>query len=138
MEVRQIVGSQKFSPSAPSGVLLDDDVHIGIEIETEGMGISRAACDKALSYWSVVLDGSLKSANPLEFVLCHPMSGETLVLALNEIREFFKKTKPQFPLNTSVHVHMNVGDLTLDQLRKIIEEETRHIGLLEEYQAKHA
>jgi hypothetical protein len=117
MLVRDCVGSKKFTPVPEQGPLSDNTTHLGVEVETEGSGLDPSVGPN-LSWWNLTSDGSLKSAYPWEFVFVQGLAGQQVVDALDELEVLLDGTGVEYPINTSVHVHMNVGDLTKEQLRR--------------------
>ena len=118
-KVRDLVNSPKFAPPVPHPEILDD-TYIGIEVETEGSGVRPYDADEALQYWRCTEDGSLKSNSPWEFIFVSPMAGGQVVTALEELDEYLSGTPVKYPLNTGVHVHINVGDLNTKELRRFV------------------
>lgn len=92
----------------------------GIEIEAEGVGpdgtLRFADIAGRDSPWRCVHDGSLRDG--VEFVSNGPRSYDTLVSDLESLSAYLvrKDYVPVFSYRTSVHVHMNVMDLTLAQV----------------------
>lgn len=87
--------------------------HVGIEIETEGTSLPNINND----YWRSEADGSLRGES-FEYVLKVPMHYPDVPLALNNMSECLKAagSKVKDSPNAGVHVHINVGDLTVTQL----------------------
>ena len=119
MLMRDIVGSAKFLPTTEVGALSDNTTYLGVEVETEGSGLLNFAGD-SLGWWKQIADGSLKSFSPWEFIFAQPLAGDQVVSALTELEELLDPTTVEYPVNTSVHVHMNIGDLTREQLRHLV------------------
>lgn len=114
------VGNKLPPPIGGESALIDPGTYLGVEIETEFARGSLDAINRTLQYWRVTLDGSLQSASPYEFVFVGPLAGGQVDLALAEIGAVFDNIKPEFPLTTSIHVHMNVADLTRSELRRLL------------------
>lgn len=92
---------------------------VGIEIECEGKKIQ--AVDT--KFWQTEQDGSLRGRFPdeaAEFVLKKPIDIKNVPEALQELAEHQKNAKLDFGYRTSVHVHVNVQDLTNDELMNFI------------------
>lgn len=119
MLMRDIVGSPKFLPTDEEGPLSDNSTYLGVEVETEGSGLSGGTGD-ALGYWRMISDGSLKSTSPWEFIFAQPLAGKQVTQALTELEKLLDPTTVEYPVNTSVHVHMNIGDLSKEELRHLI------------------
>lgn len=94
---------------------------IGIEIEMEGLkdkGSLFALTSNG--YWNIKDDSSLRG-NAAELVSV-PIFGEDIRTALEEVQAFFKakKYKPAFNARTSLHVHMEMVDLSKEELIRLI------------------
>ena len=91
----------------------------GIEIEAEGKGMK--AIDTA--FWQSEDDGSLRGRFPdtrIEWVLKKPIVLEKVMPALKELTELQKTAKINFSFRTSVHVHVNMHELTHPQVLNVI------------------
>jgi hypothetical protein len=121
---------RKFLPSLQ---WKNSNTLIGMEIEIEGIqdtvsvGIEYLYNKKGepvenLRVWRNVEDGSLRNYGR-EFV-SYPVAGEDIEFALdilNNHLESNKETKGyEFTDRTSVHVHMNVLDMTIEELLKLL------------------
>jgi hypothetical protein len=87
---------------------------VGIEVEAEGMGLELV--DSNL--WRTEDDGSLRGMYPserAEFVLREPVDIRMVPDALNVLKELQHYARFNFSFRCSVHVHINVGDLTYDE-----------------------
>lgn len=83
---------------------------IGIEIEIENVGPARP------HGWVVVADGSLRN-NGLEFKTAYGHRVWGVYESVDSLQKLLKESyKPSFSERTSVHVHMDVRTLTLEQL----------------------
>ena len=94
--------------------------NFGIEIEVEGENMVPLLNSE---YWNVENDGSLRGAFPAgssEYVLKGPLDINKCELALQELSDHLRKFKLNFSFRTSVHVHLNVQDLTEKQLLALI------------------
>ena len=87
---------------------------VGIEIEIEGDDLPNVD-DK---YWKTERDGSLRDGK--EYVLKAPVSLEEANSALRVLKEELIYSKPSFSFRTSVHVHLNVQDLTHKEICSLI------------------
>lgn len=92
------------------------DGDFGIEVECEGVNL--AVPNEAV--WRTVDDGSLRGQYPTgraEWVLKEPMGLADTQKAIANLRKYQDDCNAQmnFSFRTSVHVHMNVQHLTLDQ-----------------------
>jgi len=96
---------------------------IGVEVEMEGLvEIPR---ENENSYWQHHADNSLRNQGDLrstEFVLKFPLCGEDLILALKEFDSVVKAMTlpPIMSERTSVHIHLDVRDITEEELYKLI------------------
>ena len=91
----------------------------GIEIEAEG----RNMVPIDSRYWKTEQDGSLRGAFPdraAEYVLKKPITLEQVEPALDELIIAEANAVFDFSFRTSVHIHVNVQDLTEDQLITMI------------------
>lgn len=109
----------------PKHKLSDPNTYVGIEVEVEGIltssrvGAIRTPDKNIVAYlWSNVEDGSLRN-NGREFVSV-PVKGQEIEYALTNLEAFLTKNKDcvghEFSDRTSVHVHINARDLTMEQL----------------------
>lgn len=87
----------------------------GVEIELENLEIY----DTSFRYWTVKSDGSLRN-NGLEFVCSNPWGGANLYKAAIEIDDFLSKRHPDATWRCSTHVHVDVRDMTVAQIKKMI------------------
>ena len=94
---------------------------VGVEIELEGIGRVRINDDIFNSHWNVIEDGSLRDGG-VEFVLTRPFAGKDLENALNSFDKQIAKGKRGIKISerTSVHIHIDVRDLTYEQLTRFI------------------
>lgn len=83
----------------------------GIEIEVEGRYLPHELTDKR---WRAEQDGSLRGEN-MEYILAKPLKKADVRDALESLAGELKNSKLDFSFRTSVHVHMNVQNLTFNQ-----------------------
>lgn len=85
---------------------------VGIEVELEGVHHPNRVA-KFLERWQATRDGSLKN-NGVEFIFAQPLGGVDIVHALNELENAINKIgeDPVLSERTSVHVHVDIRDLT--------------------------
>lgn len=88
----------------------------GIEIEVENCDIKNLHYNEAL-YWSITNDNSLRNGG-VEFVSL-PLRADQAENALTQLFHQLPNTI-EFSPRTSIHVHMNVRDLTLDQISCLV------------------
>jgi hypothetical protein len=89
---------------------------VGIEVEAEGKNLYPIDSQ----YWRTEKDGSLRGQFPesaAEYVLKYPIFRQDVDKALTELIDSQKNATFSFSFRTSVHIHINVGSLTEDQLR---------------------
>ncbi|MGL5013609.1 MAG: amidoligase family protein, partial [Bacteroidales bacterium] len=87
---------------------------VGIEIELEGVRDSRGFRSP---YWTVKGDGSLRN-NGLEFVFSGPFGGVDLHNATLVLDSFLFDKNPDGSRRCSTHVHVDVREMTVPQLRR--------------------
>lgn len=98
---------------------------VGVELELEGMSPYDACdlCPRDLGLrWSWTDDGSLRGLS-VEAVLSHPLGGADLHSAVAGITDYLKKDWGRVLSTnhrTSMHVHIDVRDITPEQLAKIV------------------
>lgn len=115
-EVGRTVGKKRDVRRVAVGKRLSHNHLCGIEIELIGCVITNP-----LSFWSVITDGSIRGFRSGEFVLDVPLGGADLEEALGEFADF-KETCPTLNTNhtCSVHVHLDVRDLSHQQLLTLL------------------
>lgn len=106
---------------------------IGLEFELENVGvlavrtvIAKVEQEKALynfhKFWRTTSDGSLRN-NGIEIISLRGLSTQNLVEALEALELAFKHYfKPGIEISSrcSLHLHYNVWDYTLEELRSLI------------------
>jgi len=97
--------------------LPSDKIYVGLEVEVEGL--SREF-DFSSTCWRVKPDGSLRNEGA-EFV-SYPIRGKNLIYAVLMLNEFLNGSFPNhaFSERTSVHVHLNIRNLTFEEVIKLI------------------
>lgn len=93
----------------------------GIEVECEGANLPAIVPKQ----WGIHDDGSLRGRYPTEraeYVLHEPLLLDEAIKAVSDLRTHLDgvKAKLDFSFRTSVHVHVNVSDLTIDQYANMI------------------
>lgn len=97
--------------------LITDD-HIGLELELENIHENLEHLQGEVSpYWNAVEDGSLRNGGR-EFVFASPMFGRDILDAFEVLDSLFinHEIAPELSRRTSMHVHLDVRDLSPDQL----------------------
>lgn len=93
----------------------------GIEIETEGKNLTNLVPPQ----WKIENDGSLRGRFPdeaAEYVLRKPLELQKAIDAVTQLRKIQDEVqaKLNFSFRTSVHVHVNVQQLTFNQYLNMI------------------
>ena len=83
---------------------------MGVEIEVEGMP-SRV---QPPSLWTEVDDNSLRNYGR-EYIFSAPTYGTGVTDALMDMSLFLEENKPSISYRCSVHVHINVSDMSVEQ-----------------------
>lgn len=85
--------------------------YVGIEIEVENIKDSIPL----EAYWNITSDNSLRN-HGCELVSV-PLQVKQVELALHHVTQALKTyNQPDFSPRTSIHIHLNVRDMTLDQI----------------------
>lgn len=84
---------------------------VGIEIEVEGGPFPEGAP----ANWLVHADGSLRGDFAREYVIRQPINRDRVRASLDALAANIGGHNPVFSYRTSVHVHVNVQDLTVRQ-----------------------
>lgn len=121
--VSNIFKHHKISEQLPQGsnALVLNDCGVGVEIELEEFKITDdITLDCPL--WDIKTDPSLRGTRAYEVTFKAPYYGSTIVGALRQMHEYIKglKTKPDCSTRTSLHVHIDVRDLTIQQLLNMV------------------
>jgi len=103
---------KQFISSIP---LSEKNTYIGIEVETENV---RAFISDHSPYWKITEDGSLRN-NGREFVSV-PIKAFRVENALTSLFKYQINQDIEFTERTSIHIHMNVRTMTLEQLKTMI------------------
>lgn len=114
----------------PDPTLPLPDTMFGIEVELECVPVGAIVDMKNNSiYWTPKKDGSLRNQSMnfigQEFVFKEPMFGLDIQAAFDELErklhtENKHKTKISHSIRTSVHVHVDMRDKDLEELKKIL------------------
>ena len=92
--------------------IINDAYIFGIEVEVENVPNPRVQYFHR-PYWGLTADNSLRN-NGVEFVSL-PLKGYQVEAAPKQLANSLPK-EHQFSERTSVHIHMNVRDLTIEQI----------------------
>ena len=101
-----------FKSSLP---IVDKNTYIGIEVETENVTYWD---DGYSPYWKITEDGSLRN-NGREFISV-PIKAFRVENALTSLFEKQLNKDIDFSERTSIHIHMNVRTMTVEQLKTMI------------------
>ena len=88
---------------------------LGVEIECEGKNLNPIDTDT----WRTERDGSLRGEYPhcsSEYVMRQPVTALRLTKAIDELISHQAKATLEFSFRTSVHVHVNVQEYTVDEM----------------------
>lgn len=108
VEYEQKQQKPEYSIVSPSAL-------VGIEVEVENM----PHFVHTEYYWNCKQDGSLRN-NGLEFTSI-PLRGYQVPYALEYLKkQMYENNKPDFSNRCSVHVHLNVRDMTWDQIKCLV------------------
>ena len=116
MKIAQIYGQRATYPTIQGHPLIVGTNLAGIEIELEDIHFER---EPSFSYWEAKPDGSLRNSG-MEFVCSSPWGGRDLYSASLEIDSFLFRHNPDSSWRCSTHVHIDVRDLTVPQLKRMI------------------
>lgn len=101
-------------PTIESHPLMLTNEMLGVEIELENVTTSFQS-----RLWNQISDGSLRN-NGREYVFRQPLGGADAFRALTEIGKHFHEIQPDPSWRCSTHVHLDVRDLTVEQLKKLL------------------
>lgn len=88
---------------------------VGLEFELENMPMTGEMMRTCPLDWRITEDGSLRD-NGIEMVLQRPLYGRDLTTALNQLSEWLRNFEPRTSKRTSVHVHLDVRDMSIEQV----------------------
>lgn len=103
---------KKFISTIP---VADKNTYLGIEVETENV---QLFVDTHSPYWRITEDGSLRNSGR-EFVSI-PIKAFRVENALDSLFKSQINPDIEFTERTSIHIHMNVRTMTVDQLKAMI------------------
>lgn len=130
-ELSVLCGKDKDVRTYAKGEYLPEFPLIGVEVELENLkpvpvppGEDTPVEDSQLpspfnKYWKIVADGSLRNEGR-EFVLKHPLTGKDLEKALDSLENYLKDFNPESSRRTSVHVHVDMRGLNVEQLKTFL------------------
>ena len=88
---------------------------IGVELEVEGVRHSQPVPP----LWREVPDDSLRNYGR-EYIFSEPLYGTGITDALMDMAIFMDKVQPDISYRCSVHVHLNVSDMDMEQLLTLL------------------
>jgi hypothetical protein len=116
---------KSFAKFNPSFVFCDNSVNVGIEVEVEKIGTNNSvlSSDTGDCYlWGSIEDGSLRN-NGREYVSI-PVKGQNIEFAVHTLHEFLNKNAKtkghEFSDRTSVHVHVDCGDMSVNNIQSLV------------------
>lgn len=111
--------------------IADNDTFVGVEVELENLdhfGTTWVSEMRSNGLWNVTKDGSLRNGG-LEFIMStgegYPLKGGDITRAMFQFKKVWKlyteagNEAPICSPRTSVHIHIDVRDLELSQLKKL-------------------
>lgn len=116
--IAQIMGRSSDKKPSPNSDLTVSPDKVGIEVEVEGFP-AKYYQNKELKWWYAERDGSLRN-DGIEFILRHPTGGADLIKALEEFSNLTKNRKVDMNDRTSVHVHVDVRNMTPKKLKTFL------------------
>lgn len=102
------------NPFTPAFSVVDRNTYLGIEVEVEN--VERWDSNHS-PYWTIIEDGSLRN-NGREFIT-PPIRAYRVENALTKLFEALNRDI-DFSERTSIHIHMNVRTLTVEQLEALV------------------
>ena len=113
------ISAPASSKYLPSKELVLPKNFMGVEVELENINPSRNG--SLPPSWRTVGDGSLRG-DGMEFVLREPMFGQDLVEALQGLYEHLGKKQKNFRISerTGIHLHMDMRECSMEEVRKFL------------------
>lgn len=94
---------------------VDDNRKVGIEVEVENI---TAGTPHNRNFWYIKEDGSLRN-HGYEYISV-PIKGREIEVGLHQLMRLSLPANADFSDRTSIHVHVNARDLTLEHILNII------------------
>lgn len=88
---------------------------VGVEVEVEDCPNPPDLSP----FWEMHHDGSLRNSG-IEYVFSSPLAGAEIVKAVHMFDHAMVATKPDLSWRTSTHVHVDLRDMTVNQVKKLI------------------
>lgn len=115
VKIQKKLASVDFLKELGDIPVIDPAAFIGIEVEVENVRVGKELARLVTPVWDIIPDGSLRNYG-VEFVTL-PMRASHAHKALILLETALKKySKYEFTDRTSIHIHVNVRRLTLEQL----------------------
>lgn len=111
--VGQVFERQPDPATLASHPLVVGTGRVGVELEVEGFPNPP----RRMRYWSLHQDGSLRN-NGIEFVFSSPLGGQDIFAAISELDSLLFNSKPDLNIRCSTHVHVDVRDMTIPQIKR--------------------
>lgn len=106
---------RSFGDADPSKLALNK-CYVGVEVEVEGATkLPEFEEDTGTQFWKTHEDGSLRNKG-IEFVFVEPLRGADIVTAIEGLCSEAKRLKYVTSDRTGIHVHIDIRNLTPDQL----------------------
>jgi hypothetical protein len=103
----------------PATELMLGSAYIGVEIEAENVPRDITLPVSLSCYWSAHADESLRN-NGMEFTFTIPLFGEDAVSAIRGLCSYARDKKWAISQRTGLHVHLDVRDMEVDDLCKLL------------------
>lgn len=110
--IGQINGHHPEGRVTNSGAL-PSNTFIGFELELEG-----PFPHNNIAGWNIHGDGSLRDG--IEYVFRGPAGGDEAVQRINSMAEFIARNDVEPTFRCSSHIHMDVSDLNISELRRLV------------------
>jgi hypothetical protein len=107
------VRTKKYTPS---NLLVMPTCLLGVEFEYENVVTNTPP--EVLGFWEAKRDGSLRG-HALEFVFSEPMFGTDVLTAIDLLCKHAIKSKFAVSVRTGLHVHVNMGDVDINVLKRV-------------------
>ncbi|UIW10517.1 gamma-glutamylcysteine ligase-like protein [Aeromonas phage BUCT695] len=125
-------GRQTSYPAIQSHPMVNGTHLAGVEIELENLPNQR----NRFRYWTAKSDGSLRN-NGVEYVFSNPWGGYDLYNAAIELDSHLFNNQPDGSWRCSTHVHIDVRDMSAEQVKKMILAYTMYERILFKLSGEH-
>ena len=118
MNIQSLMDLHKYSRTVPSHPLVFAG-RVGIEVELEGLDYDEVYSNP-LVYWEVISEDSLRNGG-VEFITkLDGIEGEEIIIAIKELDDYLSELNPVLSWRCSNHVHVDVRDLEVYELKRLI------------------